>query len=84
MSTLLKLGLSGFDKKNHVFGQSSANISYKIRFLIVEKILEALDVYAKKIYPPLIALGGGGLHGKSCWLIAYYTLLVCDLEFTTS
>ena len=61
-----------FSKKTqkHVFCALSLNISYKIHFFFVEKILVALDTYAKKISPPSIVLGGG-VHGKFCWLIAY-------------
>ena len=64
---------SSFSKKTqkHVFCALSLNISYKIRFFFGEKILVALDTYAKKMNPPSIVLGGG-VHGKSCWLIAYY------------
>ena len=35
-----------------------------------EKILVALDTDAKKMNPPSIILGG--VHGKACWLIAYF------------
>ena len=58
MSTLLKLGLSGYDVKPR-FVRSNANISYKIHFFFGEKILVALDTYAKKMNPPSIVLGGG-------------------------
>ena len=65
---------SSFSEKTpkHVFCAVSLNISYKIYFLFGEKILVALDTYAEKMNPPSIVLGGG-VHGKSCWLIAYYT-----------
>ena len=56
--------------QKHVFCALSLNISYKIHFFFGEKILVALDTYAKKMNPPSIVLGGG-VHGKSCWLIAY-------------
>ena len=64
---------SSFSEKNpqkHVFCAISLNISYKIHFFFGENILVALDTYAKKMNPPLIVFGGG-VHGKSCWLIAY-------------
>ena len=64
MLTLLKLGLSGYDV-NHGFVRSNANISYKIHFFFGEKILVALDTYAKKMNPPSIVLGGGG--GCTVW-----------------
>ena len=53
--------------------RSNANISYKIHFFFGEKILVALDTYAKKMNPPSIVLGG--VHGKVCWLIAYIGVL---------
>ena len=57
--------------------RSNANISYKIHFFFGETVLVALDTYAKKItHPRPFFLGGGGVHGKSCWLIAYYTYVV--------
>ena len=55
MSTLLKLGLSGYDVKPR-FG---ANISYKIHFFFEEKILVTLDTHTKKMNPPSIIFGGG-------------------------
>ena len=57
--------------QKHFYCALSLNISYKIHFFFGEKILVALDTYAKKMNPPSIVLGGG-VHGKSCWLIAYY------------
>ena len=48
----------------------SLNISYKIQFFYGEKIVVALDTYMKKINPPSIVPGGGGVHSKVCWLIA--------------
>ena len=71
---------TSFSKKTqkHVFCALSLNISYKIHFFFGEKILAALDTYAKKKNPPSIVLGGGGggVHGKSCWLIAYFIPLI--------
>ena len=45
--------------QKHVFCALSLNISYKIHFFFGEKILVALDTYAKKMNPPSIVLGGG-------------------------
>ena len=67
MSTLVKLGLSGYDVKPR-FVRFNANISYKIQKFGGTIYI---DTYEKKINPPSIILGGGG-HGKVCWLIAYY------------
>ena len=52
---------SSFSKKTqkHVFSALSLNISYKIHFFFREKILVALDTYAKTMNPPSIVLGGG-------------------------
>ena len=46
--------------QKHVFCALSLNISYKIHFFFWEKILVALDTYAKKMNPPSIVWGGGG------------------------
>ena len=45
--------------QKHVFCDLSLNIYYKIHFFFGEKILVALDTYAKKMSPPSIVLGGG-------------------------
>ena len=37
-------------------------------------MLVALDTHAKKINPPSIILGWGGVQDKACWLIDYYAL----------
>ena len=47
MSTLLKLGLSGYEIKPR-FVRSNANISYDIHYFFGEKSLVTLDTYAKK------------------------------------
>ena len=59
MSTLLKLGLSGYDVKPCFVG-SNANISYKIHFFFGEKILVTLDTYANKNEPTFDRFWGGG------------------------
>ena len=58
MSTLLKLGLSGYDLKPR-FGAFQCEYLLQNPFL-KEQILVALDTYAKKMNPPSIILGGGG------------------------
>ena len=58
MSTVLKLGLSGYDVKP-CFGAFQSEYLLKIPFF-EEIILVALDTHAKKINPPSIILGGGG------------------------
>ena len=71
MTTLLKLGFSGYDVKPRF-------CAFQCEYLLQNplspwgKILVTLDTYAKKIDPPSIVLGGG-VHGRVCWLIAYNT-----------
>ena len=48
MSTLLKLGLSGYDVKPR-FGA-----------LLEKNFGDTIDIHAKKMNPPSIILGGGG------------------------
>ena len=68
---------SSFSKntQKHFFCSFSLNISYKIHFFFGEKILVTLDTYAKT----LDRFGGGGVHGKVCWLIVYYVYVVGSL-----
>ena len=71
MSTLLKLGLSGYDVKPR-FGAFQCEYLLQNPLFFEEKILVALDTHTKKMNPPSIIFGGGGgVHGKACWLIAY-------------
>ena len=72
MGSWLKSSFSKNTQK-HVFCALSLNISYKIHFFFGEKILVALDTYAKKMNPPSIVFGG--MHGKVYWLIAYNNVL---------
>ena len=67
MSTLLKLGLSGYDVKLR-FGAFQCEYLLQNQLFLV-KTLVALDTHAKKINPPSNILGGG-MQGKACWLIA--------------
>ena len=57
--------------KNHVFGSLNLNNSEIFRLSFEDIFLGTLDTYTKKINPPSAVLGGGGVHGKVCWLIAY-------------
>ena len=58
MSTLLKLGLGGYDVKRR-FG--AFQCEYLLQYPpFLEKNFVALDTHAKKINPPSIILGGGG------------------------
>ena len=71
MSTLLKLGLSGYDVKPRFGAFQCEYLLQNPLFFLEEKILVTLDTHTKKMNPPSIILGG--VHGKVCWLIAYYS-----------
>ena len=73
MSTLLKLGLSGYDVKPR-FGAFQCEYLLQNPLFFEEKILVTLDTHTKKMNPPSIILGGG-VHGKACWLIAYFKII---------
>ena len=57
--------------KKHVFGSLNLNNSEIFRLSFEDIFLGTLDTYTKKMNPPSAVLGGGGVHGKVCWLIAY-------------
>ena len=59
MSTLLKLGLSGYDVKPR-FGAFQCEYLLQNPLFFEEKILVRLDTHTKKMNPPSIILGGGG------------------------
>ena len=59
MSTLLKLGLSGYDVKPR-FGAFQCEYLLQNPLFLEEKILVTLDTHTKKMNPPSITLGGGG------------------------
>ena len=69
MTTLLKLGLSGYDVKPR-FGAFQCEYLLQNTLFFLRKNLVVLDTHTKKMKPLSIILGGG-VHGKSCWLIAY-------------
>ena len=64
-----ELGLSGYDVKPR-FGAFRCEYLLQNPLFFEEKILMTLDTHTKKMNPPSIILGGG-VHGKTCWLIAY-------------
>ena len=70
MSTLLKLGLSGYAVKPR-FGAFQCEYLLQNPLLFEEKNLVTLDTHTKKMNPPSIIL----VHGKACWLIAYKLML---------
>ena len=77
MSTLLKLGLSGYDVKPR-FGAFQCEYLLQNPLFFEEKILVALDTHAKKINPPSIILRGGGCTIRPAGLLpnTYYTFIV--------
>ena len=60
--------------KKHVFGSLNLNNSKIFRLSFEDIFLGTLDTYTKIMNKPSTVLrgGGGGVHGKVCWLIAYY------------
>ena len=58
MSTLLKLGLSGYDVKPR-FGVFKCEYRLQNPLFFEEKILVTLDTHTKRMNPPSIILGGG-------------------------
>ena len=58
MTTLLKLGLSGYDVKPR-FGAFQCQYRLQNPLFFEEKILVTLDTHTKKMNPPSIILGGG-------------------------
>ena len=65
MSTLLKLGLSGYDVK--------PRCEYLLQnpLFLWGKKFGGTRHLCEKNKPTLDRFGGGGVHGKVCWLIAY-------------
>ena len=61
--------------KNHVFGSLNLNNSEIFRLSFEDIFWGTLDIYTKNMNPPSAVLGGGGVHGKVCWLIAYTSWL---------
>ena len=70
MSTLLKLGLSGYDVKPR-FGAFRCEYLLQNPLFFEEKIFGDTRHPYEKNEPTLDHSGGGGVHGKTCWLIAY-------------
>ena len=74
MSTLLKLGLSGYDVEPR-FGAFQCEyllqnpLFFKKNFGVTRHLCE-------KNVPTLDHSGRGGVHGKACWLIAYMPLIL--------
>ena len=69
MSTLLKLGLSGYDVKPG-FGAFQCELS-PTKSTFLGKNFGDTRHPNENNEPTLDHFGGGGVHGKACWLIAY-------------
>ena len=67
--SLPKYGLSEYAEKNTFF--FNLNNSEKYRLSFEDIFLGTLDTYTKKMNPSSTVLGGGEVHGKGSWLIAY-------------
>ena len=69
MSTLLKLGLSGYDVKPRF---DAFQCEYRLQnplFFLGKNFGDTRHPYQKN--EPTLDHSGGGVHGKACWLIAY-------------
>ena len=64
MSTLLKLGLSGYDVKPR-FG------AFQCEYLLQNPKIHKNFGHPYEKNEPTLDHFGGGVHGKTCWLIAY-------------
>ena len=71
MSTLLKLGLSGYDVKPCFGAFQCEYLLQNPLFFLGNNFGDPRHPYEKN-EPTLDHSGGGGVHGKACWLIAYY------------
>ena len=69
MSTLLKLGLSGYDVKPRFGAFQCEYLLQNPLFFLGKNFGDIIDTHTKKMNPPSIILGG--VHGKVCRLIAY-------------
>ena len=63
--------------KKHVFGSFNLNNSEKYRLSFENIFWGTLDTLYKKNEPTLDSFGG--VHGKVCWLIAYYCRLMSSV-----
>ena len=69
MSTLLKLGLSGYDVKPRFGAFQCEYLLQNPLFFWGKNFGDTRHLYEKN-EPTLDHSGGGGVHGKVCWLIA--------------
>ena len=71
MSTLLKLGLSGYDVKPRFGAFQCQYLLQNPLFFLGKNFGDPRHPYEKN--EPTLDHSGGGVHGKACWLIAYKT-----------
>ena len=69
MSTLLKLGLSGYDVKPRFGAFQCEYLLQNPLFFLGKNFGDTRHPYEKN--EPTLDHFGGGVHGKTCWLIAY-------------
>ena len=69
MSTLLKLGLSGYDVKPRFGAFQCKYLLQNPLFFLGKSFGDTRHPYEKN--EPTLDHSGGGVHGKVCWLIAY-------------
>ena len=68
-----KFDMSEYSEKPRFFRSFNMNNSEKHRLSFEDIFWGTLDTYTKKMNPSSAVLGGGGVHGKVCWLIALYS-----------
>ena len=68
MSTLLKLGLSGYDVKPRFGAFRCEYLLQNPLFFLGKNFGDTRHPYEKRTHPRSF---WGGVHGKTCWLIAY-------------
>ena len=76
MLTLLKLGLSGYDVKPRFGAFQCEYLLQNPLFFLGKNFGDTRHPYEKN-EPTLDHFGG--VHGKTCWFIAYYCHLCCYL-----
>ena len=83
MSTLLKLGLSGYDRKPR-FGAFQCEYLLQNPLFLGKNFGGTRHPYEKNELTLDHSGVGGGVHGKACWLIAYRSGLIYVLYCLTN
>ena len=71
MSTLLKLGLSGYDVKPRIGAFQCEYLLQNPLFFLGKNFGDTRHAYKKNEHT---LDHSGGVHGKVCWLIAYWCI----------